>query len=319
MPAINNLLVALPATPEHLKKFQAAAPGAHIVQALPADVTAEMVRQADVIIGNVPRELLSDAPNLHWLQLTSAGADPYVVPGILAKDVLLTNSVGAYGQAVSEHTAAMVFALMKKLPLYRDDQFSGTWGEHGTVTSPVGANVLVLGAGNIGICFASIMHALGSRVIGIKRTLPSFAPEGPEPFAEIHTMDDLPDLLPQADVVVAFLPSTPQTRGLVNADFLARMKPGAIFANAGRGDLVVSDALVEALASGHLAGAALDVTSPEPLPTDQPLWQQPNALITPHVAGFWHLPVTLENVVHICTQNVQRYVANKQLRNVVYH
>ena len=160
MPAINNLLVALPATPEHLKKFQAAAPGTHIVQALPADVTAEMVRQADVIIGNVPRELLSDAPNLHWLQLTSAGADPYVVPGILAKDVLLTNSVGAYGQAVSEHTAAMVFALMKKLPLYRDDQFSGTWGEHGTVTSPVGSNVLVLGAGNIGICFASIMHSL---------------------------------------------------------------------------------------------------------------------------------------------------------------
>ena len=82
---------------------------------------------------------------------------------------------------------------------------------------------------------------------------------------------------------------------------------------------MVSDALVEALASGHLAGAALDVTSPEPLPADHPLWQQPNALITPHVAGFWHLPVTLENVVHICTQNVQRYVANKQLRNVVYH
>ena len=102
-------------------------------------------------------------------------------------------------------------------------------------------------------------------------------------------MDELYDLLPQADVVASVLPSTDATRGLANRDFFASMKEGSYFVNAGRGDLVVSEDLCAALSSGHLAGAALDVTNPEPLLADHPLWREPNALITPHVAGFWHL------------------------------
>ena len=316
MPAITSLLVTIPATAEHLEKLQAAAPEATIIAKRSKDLTADDLQSVDVIIGNIPPALLSNAQALRWVQLNSAGADAYVKPGILPSEVLLTNSVGAYGQAVSEHLAVMVLAMMKKLHLYRDDRATGTWGEHGTVTSPVGANVLVLGAGDIGSHFARFMGALGSRVVGVRRTIPS---SSTDPFAELHTMDDLPELLPKMDVVASFLPSTPQTRGLVDAAFLKQMKPGAILANGGRGDLVVTDDLYDALASGHLGGAALDVTDPEPLPADHPLWQQPNAFITPHVAGWWHLDVTLENVVDICAENLRHYVADEPLRNLVEH
>lgn len=316
MPAISSLLVTIPATTEHLEKLQAAAPEATIVTKQSKELTADDLQSVDVIIGNIPPALLTNAPNLRWVQLNSAGADAYVKPGILPSEVLLTNSVGAYGQAVSEHLAVMVLAMMKKLHLYRDDRTTGTWGEHGTVTSPVGANVLVLGAGDIGSHFARFMGALGSCVVGVRRRIPSGSTE---PFEELHTMDDLPALLPKMDVVASFLPSTPQTRGLVDAAFLKQMKPGSILANGGRGDLVVTDDLHDALATGHLGGAALDVTDPEPLPADHPLWQQPNAFITPHVAGWWHLDVTLENVVDICAENLRHYVADEPLRNLVEH
>ena len=316
MSSINTLLVTIPATLDHIERFKAAAPSAQVIAKRSNDLTADDVRSVDVIVGNIAPSLLADTPALRWLQLSSAGADAYAKPGVLPSEVLLSNSVGAYGQAVSEHLAVMVLTLMKKLHLYRDDQQACIWGEHGTVMSPVGANVLVLGAGDIGSHFASFMKALGSHVVGVRRTIPS---GDISPFDELHTMDDLPVLLPQMDIVVSFLPSTPQTRGLVNANFLAQMKPGAILANGGRGDLVVTDDLVDALASGHLSGAALDVTDPEPLPADNALWQQPNAFITPHVAGYWHLPVTLENVVDICVENVRRYVADEPLRNVVAH
>lgn len=316
MPSINTLLVTIPVTTDHLARFEAAAPAAQVIAKRSSDLTADDVRTVDVIVGNIAPSLLTDTPTLRWLQLSSAGADAYAKPGVLPSDVLLTNSVGAYGQAVSEHMAVMVLTIMKKLHRYRDDQQACIWGEHGSVMTPAGANVLVLGAGDIGSHFASFMKALGSHVLGIRRTIPS---GDISPFDELHTMADLPDLLPHMDVVVSFLPSTPQTRGLVNADFLAQMKPGAILANGGRGDLVVTDDLVEALASGRLSGAALDVTDPEPLPADNALWQQPNAFITPHVAGYWHLPITLENVIDICTENVRRYVADEPLRNVVDH
>ncbi len=130
---------------------------------------------------------------------------------------------------------------------------------------------------------------------------------------------DLPALLPAADVVACFLPSTPQTRNLADASFFQAMRPGSYFVNAGRGDLVDQDALCDALESGHLAGATIDVTSPEPLPADSRLWIQKNALVTPHVAGFWHLPVTRENVRDLALENLRRYARGEELRNVVEH
>ena len=150
-------------------------------------------------------------------------------------------------------------------------------------------------------------------MIGIKRTLGKCPPC----MDELHTMDSLKELLPTADVVACFLPSTAETKGLFNKELFQLMKNTSFFLNGGRGDLVCTEDLCAALESGRLAGAGLDVTQPEPLPKDHRLWNIPNAFITPHVSGGYHLPQTLENVVSICLENVRRYAAGETLRNVI--
>ncbi|MBQ6523457.1 MAG: D-2-hydroxyacid dehydrogenase [Atopobiaceae bacterium] len=196
---------------------------------------------------------------------------------------------------------------------YRDNQREHVWQDEGSVDTLVGKTVLVMGTGDIGTAFAHLVHAMGATVWGVRRRVG----ECHEPFARMIALSDVHAHLGSVDVVASVLPSTDQTRGLANKDFFAAMKPGSYFVNAGRGDLVVSEDLYEALRSNHLAGAALDVTNPEPLPADHMLWQEPNALITPHVAGFWHLQATTDNVVAICKENLIRYIAGEPLRNLV--
>lgn len=308
-----NILVLVPANDEHKVTLEAAAPQASFTYTSPDDATDEEVAAADVIVGNLAADRLDTAARLRLIQLNSAGYDNYTAAGTLPAGAALCCATGAYGQAVSEHLFASVLAVMKKLPGYRDLQRGRRWSDLGEVRSPAGANVLVLGAGDIGTHIASLFAAVGSHVAGVRRS--SVAAEAP--FERMATMDELAELLPEADVVASVLPSTPQTRGLADAGFFARMKEGAIFANAGRGDLVNQSALLSALQSGHLAGAALDVCTPEPLPGDDALWTAPNLLLTPHVSGFYHLPVTLDNIVAIAAGNIRALLSGGELRNRV--
>lgn len=310
-----NVLITLPLTEEQKAEFSQLIEGAGgtAVFARGSFVGKKKASAAAAIIGNVPAGALEAYEGLEWLQTSSAGYEHYLAPGVLAVGTLLTNATGAYGQAVSEHMFAQLMCLMKKLHRYRDNQREATWHDEGPVRTLVGAQVLVLGTGDIGRHFAQLVHAMGAHVVGIRRRVG----ECPEPFERVASMDSLYDELPQADVVASVLPSTPQTRRLADARFFAAMKPGSYLVNAGRGDLVDSEALCAALASGHLAGAALDVTDPEPLPQDHPLWREPNALITPHISGFWHLQITLDNVVALCKRNLEAYLAGEPLENVV--
>lgn len=308
-----KVLVVIPMVQEQRSRLKEALPGAEYYFTSIGEVTEEQVQQAEIILGNVPPEMIQKSQRLLWLHLNSAGYDPYVKEGILGSHTILTTSSGAYGKAVSEHMFVMLLALMKKLHRYRDDQKQHIWGEEGEVVSIGDAVILILGAGDIGKHFAKQAHALGAYVIGVKRSLE----ECPPCMDELHVNKELKELLPRADAVVSFLPSTNESRGLFNKDLFALMKKGSYFVNGGRGDLVCTEDLCDALESGHLAGAALDVTDPEPLPKDHRLWDVPNAFITPHVSGFYHLPETLRNVVAICTENVRRYHAGEPLRNVV--
>lgn len=308
-----KVLVVIPMVQEQRSRLKEALPGAEYYFTSIGEVTEEQVQQAEIILGNVPPEMIQKSQRLLWLHLNSAGYDPYVKEGILGSHTILTTSSGAYGKAVSEHMFVMLLALMKKLHRYRDDQKQHIWGEEGEVVSIGDAVILILGAGDIGKHFAKQAHALGAYVIGVKRSLE----ECPPCMDELHVNKELKELLPRADAVVSFLPSTNESRGLFNKDLFALMKKGSYFVNGGRGDLVCTEDLCDALESGHLAGAALDVTDPEPLPEDHRLWDVPNAFITPHVSGFYHLPETLRNVVAICTENVRRYHAGEPLRNVV--
>ena len=310
-----RVLVTLPVTDQDKAEFSQLVVGAggEVSFVREPEVTEADVEGISVIIGNVPASALHAPRELVWLQTSSAGYDHYLRPGVLAPETMLTNATGAYGQAVSEHMLAQTLCLMKKLHLYRDNQHDHAWLDRGGVTSPVGARVLVIGAGDIGRAYGRLMAAFGADVTGIRRSQ-GLCPEG---FSHMATMGELFELLPGMDVVACALPSDPHTRGLVDKRFLDACKPGAILVNGGRGDLVVSDDLVGALESGLLGGAALDVTSPEPLPANHPLWACENALVTPHVAGFWHLPATTRAVIGICRSNLDAYVSGRPLCNVV--
>ena len=324
-----NVLVLLPVTETHKATLQAALPEAEFTFVAPesavgrqvtldaglAAVTDEQVAAADVIVGNLPPQRVPQATHLQLLQLNSAGYDNYLAAGTVPAAVELCCASGAFGQAVGEHMFAMLLSLMKRLPGYQDMQRDRAWGDLGPVTSLSGAHVLVLGAGDIGTHFAQLCRGMGAHVEGVKRNNLAY----PSVFEAMHTMDELPQVLPQADAVVSFLPSTAQTKGLADAGFFEAMKPGAFFVNGGRGDLVVAGALVDALQSGHVAGAALDVTDPEPLPAGHVFWDAPNLLITPHISGFFHLQATLDNIVEIAAENLRHLAAGEALRNRVEH
>lgn len=309
-----NILVLYSVCEKHRAALEASAPGAEFTfHASAAEASDADVAAADVILGNVDPALLAHAEHLRLLQLQSAGYDGYAEPGVLPEGAALACSVGAYGQAVSEHMFAMVLGMVKRLPGYHDLQREHRWEDLGPVTTLRGAQVLVLGAGDIGTHFAELCRATGAHVIGIKRNPLAY----PTVFEQMYGMDELAEHLGEADVVASFLPSSEQTRGLADKAFFAAMKPGAFFANGGRGDLVAAGALVDALESGHLAGAALDVCDPEPLPAEHPFWDAPNLVLTPHISGWFHLAVTLDNVVDIAVENLRHLAASEQLRNRV--
>lgn len=324
-----NVLVLLPVSEKHQEMLEKSLPQATFAYTAPrAEVGVQMgaglgasratdaqLAEADIVVGNLACDRVAAAPNLKLLQLNSAGYDNYIAAGCVPANVALCCASGAYGQAVSEHLFAMLLACMKRLPGYRDLQCERVWGDLGPVTSLVGAKVLVLGAGDIGAHFASLCHAMGARVEGVKRNVSACDPV----FEAVHPMDDLLQVVGTADVVASFLPSSPATQGLAGEKFFAACKPGAFFVNGGRGDLVDQDALVAALESDHIAGAALDVCVPEPLPADSLLWGAPNLLLTPHVSGNFHLEATLNNIVDIAADNLRRFAAGEPLRNAVAH
>ena len=319
-------LVTIPTGERHRNLLQQAAPGWEFrfrgtdtlvcapQEALPGQpVTQEDVDWAQVILGNVPAALLHGSPALEWLQTNSAGVEPYIQPGVLAGDTLLTNATGAYGLAIAEHMLGMLLELFKKLELYRDAQKSGAWQSQGAVKAVYGSTVLVLGMGDIGGEFAARCKALGAKVIGVRRS-PRPCPEYAD---EVHLLEDLDSLLPQADVVAVTLPGTDATRGLMSRERLAKMKEGAVLLNVGRGFIVDTEALCDALERGHLSGAGVDVTDPEPLPPTHRLWNIPTAVVTPHISGFYHLRETHERIVDIFLENLRHFQAGEPLRNLV--
>lgn len=319
-------LVTIPTGERHRNLLQQAAPGWEFrfrgtdtlvcapQEALPGQpVTQEDVGWAQVILGNVPAAMLHGSPALEWLQTNSAGVEAYIQPGVLAGDTLLTNATGAYGLAIAEHMLGMLLELFKKLELYRDAQKSGAWQSQGAVKAVYGSTVLVLGMGDIGGEFAARCKALGAKVIGVRRS-PRPCPEYAD---EVHLLEDLDSLLPQADVVAITLPGTDATRGLMSRERLAKMKEGAVLLNVGRGFIVDTEALCDALERGHLSGAGVDVTDPEPLPPTHRLWNIPTAVVTPHISGFYHLRETHERIVGIFLENLRHFQAGEPLRNLV--
>jgi phosphoglycerate dehydrogenase-like enzyme len=244
---------------------------------------------------------LEALPRLRLVQLLSAGAEKFI--GRLPDGVVLCNARGAHTLATAEWAVTATLAAQRGIPFFVREQDAGRWS-FTTHRSLVGARVLVIGAGDIGRRIGRMLAGFDVELTYVART----ARDG------VRSTADLPELLPHADVVILIVPVTEETRGMVDATFLAAMPDGALLVNAARGVVVDTDALVAELTSGRLR-AALDVTDPEPLPAGHPLWTAPGLLLTPHTAG--EVPQTGERSTATVVDQLGRILAGEPLVNVV--
>lgn len=305
-----NILVTVPVNDKNRAVIEGACPGGNFSYIPAKELTANDVADKQVILGNIPRELVKECASLKLLHLNMAGADGY--PELMPDGAALTNSSGAYGLAISEHMLGMLLGIIKKLYIYHDDQTAAVWRDEGPVSSIEDAVVLSVGMGDIGGEFTRKCKALGAYTMGIRRTLR----EKPEYLDELHSLSELDSLLPRADAVALSLPTSPESVGLMDERRLRLMKQGAVLINVGRGRAIVTDALVKVCEEGRIF-AALDVTDPEPLPPDHPLWHTRNVHITPHISGFFHLQKTLDRIIGIAAENLRRFVNGGELLNRV--
>jgi phosphoglycerate dehydrogenase-like enzyme len=293
--------------------LQQAAPGVKLVEVSAA--TAKEIAAADAAIGVCSAEVLAQAKQLQWIQWPAAGVDRCVQqPAVHERHLLLTNLQRTMGPSMAEHVLGMMFALSRHFDYFLRQQQQAHWSSEAAtpqLTDLEGKTVLVVGLGGIGTEVARRTHALGMRVIATRAS----GRTGPEFVSYVGLPDELPKLARDADFVVNCAPLTPQTTGIFNREFFAGMKTGAYFISVGRGRSTITADLTDALSSGRLAGAGLDVVDPEPLPADSPLWHAPNIIITPHVSADTAVSAGQRNQVLI--ENLRRYTAGEPMISVV--
>lgn len=283
---LTNVLVLLAPDEPHLPGLEALEGQAVVQQSadpqflIHAAVAAEVLVVTDFRTALLDR-LLPAASGLRWVHATSAGVDAVLGSRELRRNELpLTNARGIFDRPIAEHVLAMMLAFCKDLPETVRLQAKRTW-RHRETERLEGKRLLVVGAGGIGRAVARLAAAAGLEVTGCGNNPREDDPD----FGYLHGVEQFHELLSRADFTVAATPLTAETRGLFDQAAFAAMRRGSRFINVGRGALVRTEALVEALQSGHLGGAALDVFEQEPLPYDHPLWAMPQVIVTPHMAG----------------------------------
>ncbi len=251
--------------------------------------------------GGDPSSLLAQMPRLEVIQTLTAGVDH--IRAHVPAGITLCNGRGIHNASTAELAVALTLASLRRIPAFVEAQREGRWAR-GWTESLADKTVLILGYGDIGAAVEARLAPFEVDVLRVAR----HAREG------VHALADLPELLPRADVVIVIVPATAETRGLVDAEFLSRMRPGALLVNVARGSVVVTDDLLQALES-HQVRAALDVTDPEPLPADHPLWSAPGVLVTPHVGGA--TPAMWPRAYRLVREQLARYAEGRPLRNVM--
>jgi phosphoglycerate dehydrogenase-like enzyme len=292
--------------------MQGAAPGVAIVGVPDRAAAVREAADADVIIGECVPEVIAAGPHIRWVQRMYAGVERCVaIPAFTERGIVLTNMQKVAGSVMAEHVMALMFGLTRGLAAYVPAQSKGEWADEAVPESRMwevkGRTMLVVGLGGIGTEVAKRAHALGMTVIATRNS----GTDGPDYVAEVGLADKLLPFAARADVIVSTLPLTAGTKGLMDEDFFDAVRRGALFINVGRGGTVVTDELVAALGDGRLGGAGLDVTDPEPLPPDHPLWRAPNVIVTPHVAAALDGNEVARWI--IARENLRRYAAGGRL------
>lgn len=279
------------------------------------DVKAN-VHTAEIIYGYYPAPILKLADSLKWFATASAGVDPFLSDDVYPHEsVILTNSNGSYGTTISEHMIMVLLMMMRKQPGYMKVVEAHEWRQLGAVRSIHGSKICVLGTGDIGTTFAKKVKALGAaKVVGVRRDLSK--PADPC-YDEMYSFKDVKTAVQDMDVIAMAMPATKETIGLVSADVLAAMNKNTLIVNVGRGNAIDQEALVKALENEEIAGAALDVVVPEPLPADSVIYETKNLLLTPHVSGNMSLGYTCDLNVDAFCDNLVRYFKGEKLEHLV--
>jgi phosphoglycerate dehydrogenase-like enzyme len=316
MKTMPTLLLADPrTTPERVAELQWAHPTVTFVVPASREAVIDLIGEADALFGAPRDEEFLAAKRLRWIQSPGAGVEwMWRIPTIADSDVVVTNMRGAHAITIAEHAFAFLLTLTRGLRLFEEFQAREEWARGQVNDRLVGLKGLTIGI----VGFGNIGRAIARRAAGFEmRALAVDAqPVAPgEGVAEVWPLDRLNDLCREADVLAIAAPITPETRGMVGAEQLGLLKRGSYLLAMSRGGIVDEPALIEALKSGHLAGAGLDVTAVEPLPPGDPLWKAPNIIITPHNSPASRL--TTELVWSILSENIGRFARNEPLTNVV--
>lgn len=279
-----------------------------------ADLDA-LIGQCEILYGYIPPEKLRAAESLRWLACASSGVEQYLGEYLYANPgVILTNSAGAYGITISEHIVMTLLMLLRRMPEYNAVTAAHQWESLGRIRSIYGSVITVIGTGDIGTAFAQRAKALGAAHIrGVHRSNRVL----PRCFDESYAVEDLDFALAGADAVIMCVPGTKETENLMTRERLGLLKKTSVLINVGRGSSLDQDALMDALNSGKIAGAALDVTTPEPLPADHPLWNTKNLILTPHVSGNMTLDITCDLDVNLFCDNLTRYCRKQPMKHIV--
>jgi phosphoglycerate dehydrogenase-like enzyme len=309
-----KLLVTCNWDPAGLEKVKSAFPQVEFVDGKTPEDCLAHIGDADVVYGHVSREAFLAAKKLKWIHSFSAGVDwIHGVPELVESDVVVTNTSGGHAATIAEHTIGMLIFMTRGFGFLSNAQQNKVWMRPLEFT-PIGLSgrtMGVIGFGRIGKAIARVAHAMDMSIIAVD----AHDVERPDYVVNFWLFDELPELLKRADVVVVATPYTPQTRNMIGDKELALMKPTSYLLAISRGDIVDEAALAQALHEGRLAGAALDVQAEEPMSPENPLWDAPNLVITPHCSGFSEQ--TFSGVTDYLRKNLELYLAGKPLINVV--
>lgn len=299
---------------EGMQKIRDTYPNIDLTVCTEPEQLPDAVRDADAIVGwgSYDAATLASAPRLRWIHSFGVGVDELLTPELVDSEIVVTNNAGVRGSNISEHILAMMLGFARALPELTRYQVRHEWAPPERGVFELGGQTLgIVGLGDIGRNLAVRAHALGMQVVGLRR----IKSELPLNVNRLYPPGELHALLADADHVAICLPLTPATRHMFGAAEFAAMKPTAYIYNIGRGPIIDQDALVAALQAEEIAGAGLDVTDPEPLPPDSPLWDMSNVQITNHTSG--HTPYNWSRGLDILLDNLGRFSRGEQLRNVV--
>ena len=293
-------------------------PNVNLIQAFSEYEIMKEIDSAEIVFGYLTRAQFAKAKSLKWIQTLDAGMEGLfnAIPEIIESDVVITNARGAGAPMIGEHAVALMLALARQLPRFWDDKSAHRWDQEGALNAVeyLGNKICgIVGFGKSGREIGWRAKALGMHVIAIDEQ----PVDGDPTVEEVWGLSRLDDLLSQSDYVVVTAPYTPRNENLIGSAQLSLMKPSARIVVTSRGRLVEHNALIAALRTGLIAGAALDTTVQEPLPANDELWDLHNVIITPHIAGNSEKELLDKRTVNVFAENLRRYLSKQPLINIV--